>query len=181
MTMPTGDDALPSPFGPPPGEAVTAYGGAESFGAAFPAMPPGGVPAQYGGTAPLPKRRNVFAVWLGLPIITLGIYSLVWWYKVNRETRFNPRTRVSPFVSLIAVTLGAILIIPVFVSVYRTGQRIADAQRAAGLPSTCIPVVGLVLAFFFSLFTLYYQSEMNKIVDAYPGGVTGQQVPLRGV
>jgi hypothetical protein len=180
MTTPTGDDAVPSPFAPP-AEAVTAYGGGQSFGAAFPAMPPGGVPAQYSGTAPLPKRRNVFAVWLGLPIITLGIYSLVWWYKVNRETRFNPRTRVSPFVSLIAVTLGAFLIIPVFVSVYRTGQRIADAQRAAGLPPTCTPVLGLVLAFFFSLFTLYYQSEMNKIVDAYPGAVTGQQVPLRGV
>lgn len=24
------------------------------------------------------KKRNVFAVWLGLPLITLGIYSFVW-------------------------------------------------------------------------------------------------------
>jgi hypothetical protein len=33
------------------------------------------------------KRRNPAAVWLGLPLITLGIYSLVWWYKINDEAR----------------------------------------------------------------------------------------------
>lgn len=131
-------------------------------------------------TGSLPKRRNVFGVWLGLPLITLGIYSLVWWYKVNNETRFNPATRVEPLLSLLAVTLGAALIVPPFVSVYRTGQRIASAQRAAGLAATCTPVLGIVLMFVFGLYTLYYQAEMNKIAESYPGGVAGQPVPLRG-
>ncbi|MDR0342036.1 MAG: DUF4234 domain-containing protein, partial [Nocardiopsaceae bacterium] len=29
------------------------------------------------------KTRNVFLVWLVWPFITLGIYHLVWWYKIN--------------------------------------------------------------------------------------------------
>ncbi|MBV9095118.1 MAG: DUF4234 domain-containing protein, partial [Streptosporangiaceae bacterium] len=30
------------------------------------------------------KTRNIFLVWLVWPLITLGIYSLVWYYKINR-------------------------------------------------------------------------------------------------
>ena len=33
------------------------------------------------------KRRNIIGVWLGLPLITLGIYTYVWMYKVNDEAR----------------------------------------------------------------------------------------------
>lgn len=52
-------------------------------------------------------------------------------------------------------------------SFYNTGQRIADSQRSAGLPVTCSPVVGLLLCFVFGLQTLYYQIELNRVVDAY--------------
>jgi hypothetical protein len=146
--------------------------------------PLGESPATFGivaqVTSPLPKRRQVVGVWLGLPLITLGIYSLVWWHKINRETLFNPRTRVTPFVSLIAVTLGALLVVPPFVSIYRTGQRIAEAQRAAGLTPTCTPVRGLLRSFVFGLHSLYYQAEMNKVPDAYPGIAANQPVPVRG-
>jgi hypothetical protein len=142
-------------------------------------QPPGQMPQLLSYTeAPLPKRRNIFAVWLGLPIITLGIYSLVWYYKINKETRFNPRANVSPLGSLVAATLGGILIIPPFVSVYRTGERIGDAQRVAGIQRSCSGAIGVLLA-FFGFFPLYYQHEMNKIVDAYPGYAAGQLVTLR--
>ncbi|MDQ6712097.1 MAG: DUF4234 domain-containing protein, partial [Candidatus Dormibacteraeota bacterium] len=33
------------------------------------------------------KRRNVVGVWLGLPLITFGIYHIVWYYKINNEAR----------------------------------------------------------------------------------------------
>src|ERR1700733_5163944 len=69
------------------------------------------------GASPLPKRRNVVLVWLVWPLLTLGIYHLVWYYKINRETNFNPNTKTAPFVSLIAVMFGWILIVPPFVSV----------------------------------------------------------------
>jgi paraquat-inducible protein B len=30
------------------------------------------------------KRRNPIAIWLVLPLITLGIYHLVWYYKIHK-------------------------------------------------------------------------------------------------
>jgi uncharacterized protein DUF4234 len=63
-------------------------------------------------------------------VITLGIYFFVWYYKVNREARdFDSRIEVNPAVSVIAVLFGWIIIVPPFVSIYRTGERIATMQR----------------------------------------------------
>ncbi|GAA1235094.1 DUF4234 domain-containing protein [Oryzihumus leptocrescens] len=124
------------------------------------------------------KRRNVFAVWLGLPLITLGIYNLVWWYKVNAEmAAFDRRHPVNPAATLLAFLFGWILVIPPYLAVYGTGQRIAERQRAAGLAPTCSPALGIVLVFVLGLHTLYYQSELNKIVDRY-GAPAGAQVSL---
>ena len=36
-----------------------------------------------------------------------------------------------------------------------------------GLPATCNPWIGFILLFVFGLTPLYYQFEMNKIVDRY--------------
>lgn len=124
------------------------------------------------------KRRNIFAAWL-LPFVTLGIYQLVWYYRINRELRdFNPRQQVDPWISLLAVTFGGFLIIPPFVSTFRTGKRIRAAQSAAGVIPKCSPGVGLVLSFFFGLFALYYQNELNRIIDRYQGAPPGTQVPI---
>ena len=67
---------------------------------------------------------------------------------------------------LVLLFLGWTVVAPL-VSFYNTGQRIADSQRSAGLPVTCSPVVGLLLCFVFGLQTLYYQIELNRVVDAY--------------
>jgi heme/copper-type cytochrome/quinol oxidase subunit 2 len=110
------------------------------------------------------KTRNIFLVWLVWPVITLGIYYYVWWYKINREARdFDPQIKVEPALSVLAVLLGWLIIVPPFVSTWRTGDRIAQMQRAAGLTPTCQGWIGLVLMFVFSLQSLYYQAELNKI------------------
>jgi hypothetical protein len=125
------------------------------------------------------KNRNIFLVWFVWPLITLGIYSLVWYYKVNREARdFDSRIKVDPAVALIAVLFGWIIIIPPFVSIYRTGERIAKMQSAAGLEPTCIPIVGLLLTFVFSLQSLYYQYELNRIWAHYGNPPEGTMVQL---
>lgn len=127
------------------------------------------------------KQRNVFAVWIGLPLITLGIYHLVWYYTIHAEMKeFDPReTKINPAGSLLTIMFGWILCgIPPLVSYYNTGTRIANAQRAAGLPQTCNPVVGLLLMFVFSLGTLYYQGELNKITEHYGSVPVGSPVQL---
>jgi hypothetical protein len=121
------------------------------------------------------KRRNIVGVWLGLPLITFGIYHLVWYYKINNEARrFLKDDSISPGISLLAITLGAFLIIPPFVSVYQTGVRIRRMQERAGLSSRSEPVVALLLTFVFGLHTLYIQSHLNQIWDRYLGAGAAQ-------
>jgi hypothetical protein len=125
------------------------------------------------------KIRNVFLVWLIWPLITLGIYHLVWYYKVNREARdFDQRIEVDPALAVVAITLGWLVIVPPFVSVYNTGQRIARMQQSAGMRPTCNPWIGLILVFIFSLHSLYYQQELNQIWNHYQTPAEGEQVPL---
>ncbi len=125
------------------------------------------------------KKRNIFLVWLIWPLITLGIYFFIWYYKVNREARdFDSRIEVNPAVSVIAVLFGWIIIVPPFVSIYRTGDRIAKMQRAAGLEATCIPILGLLLTFVFHLESLYYQYELNRIWTHYNNQPEGSPVKL---
>jgi hypothetical protein len=114
------------------------------------------------------KRRNIIGVWLGLPLITFGIYHLVWYYKINNEARrYLADEKISPGISVLAISLGAFLIIPPFVSVYNTGSRIARMQERAGLDSRIEPVLALLLTFVFGLHTLYMQSHLNRIWDRY--------------
>jgi Domain of unknown function (DUF4234) len=110
------------------------------------------------------KTRNIWLTWLIWPLITLGIYHLVWYYKINREARdFDENIDVKPGLSLLAVLIGWIIIIPPFVSIYRTGERIAQMQEDAGLERSCNGWIGLVLSFFAGLYSLYYQYELNRI------------------
>jgi hypothetical protein len=110
------------------------------------------------------KTRNIWLTWLIWPLITLGIYHFVWYYKINREARdFDENIDVKPELSLLAVLIGWIIIVPPFVSIYRTGERIAQMQEDAGMERSCSGVIGLVLAFFAGLYSLYYQYELNRI------------------
>jgi hypothetical protein len=114
------------------------------------------------------KKRNIFAVWIGLPFITLGIYSYVWIYKVNDEARrFLADESIRPALSVLAFIPGSLLIIPPLVSIYRTGKRIARMEAAAGSPNRAEPVVGLVLAFVLGLYSLYYQDHLNGLWARY--------------
>lgn len=113
------------------------------------------------------KRRDPWGMWL-LGAVTLGIYHLVWHYKVNNELR-NYGEQVDPTIALLALVLGWIIIVPPFVTIYRTGQRILNAQVRAGAGERVVPVLGLLLLFFHivvSFVPTYYQSQLNKAWDA---------------
>jgi hypothetical protein len=132
-------------------------------------------------TGRMGKTRNIFLVWLVWPLITVGIYHFVWWYKINRETHdLDPDIEVSPGIAVVAITLGALIIVPPWVSIFKTGDRIARMQAAAGLPASCSGVLGLVASFFFGLHTLYYQNELNKTWSALGGAPEGTVVTLPG-
>ena len=112
------------------------------------------------------KIRNPFGVF-ALAIVTLGIYYLVWYYKVNRELRDAAGIDVSPIVALLAITIGWVIIVPPFLSWYRTFQRIQQAQQQARVTSEANPILGFILyviALYFLPFELLYaQDELNKL------------------
>lgn len=130
--------------------------------------PPSYGAAPMGGGSVQMKRRNPVLVWIVWPVLTLGIYSLVWYYKIHKEMlRFDPRQPINPTGSLLTIMFGWIIIVPPFVSYFNTAGRIANAQRAAGLAPTANGWIGFILLFIFGLTPLYYQMELNKIVDRY--------------
>ena len=122
------------------------------------------------------KIRNPLGV-LGLGLITLGIYHFFWWYFVNREMAdYGQANGVdlgdNPVMSVLAVTLGALLIIPPFVSLWRTLRRIERAQNHA-LGSNNVGVVLLFILAFIPLVNLavlpIMQSNLNQVWERVRG------------
>lgn len=111
------------------------------------------------------KRRNPWGVFL-LSLVTLGVFWVVWWYKINNELR-NYGVDNDPGVATLAITLGGLILVPPFVSAYRTADRIRTAQERSGAPERIVPVLALVLVIFVEFFALpYYQFQLNKAWDA---------------
>ncbi|MDQ8044405.1 MAG: DUF4234 domain-containing protein [Solirubrobacteraceae bacterium] len=125
------------------------------------------------------KIRSVFAPAL-LPFITLGIYTLVWYYKVNRELRDLGRKHgredlgTSPGMSLFAVTFGALIVVPAVISIANTYKRTKRAQQLLGFsPDTQANpwIFGLCYVFIQPVAWGYLQNELNKVWTAQQGGV----------
>jgi hypothetical protein len=132
----------------------------------------------------LAKMRNPWGV-IGLSLITLGIYYVFWWYFINREMRdFGNANNVdlgqSPGTSVLAITLGAFVIVPPFVSVWNTGRRMEGTQRTAGVSGGSGPLFFVLhIIPIVSLFApVYMQTELNKAWHAIRELPTGQASEL---
>lgn len=125
------------------------------------------------------KRRNPVAAWLGLPIITLGIYGIVWYYMVHSELAYFDRRRpVSAGMAVCSVLFGFITLgIWPLVTWIKLGGHIRNAQQAAGLQPSCSGGIGFLLA-IVGFGVLYYQVELNKVTRRYGDTPAGTQVPL---
>ncbi|MEA2333050.1 MAG: hypothetical protein QOH58_3188 [Thermoleophilaceae bacterium] len=122
------------------------------------------------------KIRNPLGV-LGLMLITLGIYGIVWYYKINKEMAAIGKSRgsedcgTSPGMSVLAVTLGSLIIVPPFVSIYKTWTRLSAAERLTGAPSGMEAGLGFVLSLFLSpVGTYILQSNLNKVLQHQAAG-----------
>lgn len=124
------------------------------------------------GTA---KIRSPIGV-IALSFITLGIYAIFWYYFINREMRDLGRANnteelgTSPGMSVLAITLGAFIIVPPFVSIYNTCKRVMAASRLSGRD----PMNGWLALVLFIVFSpalyAYMQDSLNKVWEVQAGG-----------
>ena len=133
------------------------------------------------GTEHEVKVRNPWAVAL-LPIITLGIYHFVWWYKINKELKAYGEAKgydlgQNPTNSLLALGPGFLIIVPPLVSYYRGTKRVQGASKIAGRE----PVSGWITLILYLLISpamfAYLQVSLNNVWEQEAEALPGQAIP----
>jgi uncharacterized membrane protein len=120
-------------------------------------------------------KRNPLGV-LGLTVITLGIYGLYWYYKVNEEIKnFTKDETISPVRSLMALIFGWLIIVPPFIAVYNTAQHVQEMEQRAGVQQQIEPALAVILLILISIVIgLYMQEHLNRVWDR----AAGRQAPV---
>ena len=127
------------------------------------------------------KVRSPWAAAL-LPLITLGIYHLVWWYRINCELRDFGRARgtdlgQNPTNSVLALFPGGLIIVPALVSYWRGTERVQGAARIAGR-ELVNGWIALILFLLLSIgFWAYLQWSLNEIWRAEAEAPRGRPQP----
>jgi Domain of unknown function (DUF4234) len=126
---------------------------------------------QIPGAGSTAKIRNIVAVPV-LIFITFVIYLFFWWYFIHRELADYGRAKGtnelgdSPGKSVLAITLGALIIVPAIIGYVRGFKRVQAAQKLTGVD----PIngwIGVLLFFVFSpAFYAYMQSGLNSVWKA---------------
>ncbi|MGN6257224.1 MAG: DUF4234 domain-containing protein [Solirubrobacterales bacterium] len=133
------------------------------------------------GTEHEVKVRNPWAVAL-LPIVTLGIYHLVWWYKINKELKAYGEAKgydlgQNPTASLLALFPGGLIVIPALVTYWRGTERVQGASKIAGRE----PVSGWISLILYLLlspgFWAYLQVSLNSVWEQEAEPLPGHAAP----
>ena len=125
------------------------------------------------------KVRNPWGV-LGLSLITIGIYTIVWYYKINKEFKEYGAAQgdqeladSNPTNSVLAITLGALIIVPAIISFINTVKRQQRVQQLGGVE----PINGWIVLILYFVVSIaippYMQSELNKVWERYPALTDG--------
>jgi hypothetical protein len=121
------------------------------------------------GTRDRAKIRSQLGV-VGLSLVTLGIYYVYWYFQVNNElsnlgeSRGTDELGTAPTKSLLAMVPGFLLIIPPFVSLYHTCQRINRGQKLTGEGVGLNPTLAFVLSVLVGPVGMFLmQGSLNHI------------------
>jgi hypothetical protein len=127
----------------------------------------------YGARA---KLRSPLAT-LGLTLLTLGIYGVVWYHRVNSELRDYGRAYhdddlagSDPTASALALVPGFLLILPPLISAVGFVGRVRRVQRygQSELLSGWLVATMIVLPVFLPAIPGYVQSTLNELWRRYP-------------
>jgi Domain of unknown function (DUF4234) len=112
------------------------------------------------------KKREPLGV-LGLSVVTLGIYWFYWYYVTNDDIRrFEKDDTVRPGVALLAITLGWLILVPPFISVYNTSKHIVRIEERLGIQQQLSPALNLILLLILGIvIPVYTQEHLNRVWD----------------
>jgi hypothetical protein len=124
-------------------------------------------PVDIGAEKPA-KIRSAVAVAI-LTFVTVFIYLFFWWYFINREMADYGKRRGatelgdSPGKSVLAISLGLLVIVPFVWTIVTTFKRVQALQRLTGETQPINGWIGLILAVVIepALFG-YMQSGLNS-------------------
>lgn len=130
---------------------------------------------QIPGTQQNAKICNVVGVG-ALSFFFSIIYLWIFWYRVNKEMAAYGQSKgtdecgTSPGKSLLAVTLGALIIVPAIISFIRTHKRLVATQKLAGKD----PISGWISLILYLVFApawlAYMQSGLNPVWEGLAAG-----------
>jgi Domain of unknown function (DUF4234) len=111
-------------------------------------------------------KRNPLGV-LGLSVVTLGIYFLYWYYKINDELKtFERDPSISPTRSLMAMIFGWIIIVPPFIAMYNTAKHVQGVEQRMTIQPRIEPALAIVIMLLVSVGNgIYIQEHLNRIWD----------------
>jgi hypothetical protein len=133
------------------------------------------------GTEDEVKVRSPWAVAL-LPIVTLGIYHLIWWYKINKELKAYGEAKgydlgQNPTNSLLALVPGFLIIVPPLVSYYRGTKRVQGASKIADRESVNGWIVLVLYLLLAPGMWFYLQSALNEVWEQEAEPLPGHDAP----
>jgi hypothetical protein len=133
------------------------------------------------GTEDEVKVRNPWAVAL-LPIVTLGIYHFVWWYKINKELKAYGEAKgydlgQNPTNSLLALVPGFLIIVPPLVSYYRGTKRVQGASKIAGREAVSGWIALILYLLLSPAMFAYLQVSLNNVWEQEAEAMPGQAIP----
>lgn len=134
------------------------------------------------GTQATAKIRS--PIWVTvLALVTLGIYGIFWWYFIHRELRDYGRARgtdelgTSPGKSVVAVTLGALIIVPAIIGWINGFKRVQAAQRLNGIDPINGWIGFILFIVFYPAFYGYMQSGLNAVWQVEAGSAPAAPEP----
>ncbi len=121
------------------------------------------------GTQHNAKICNIFGVGA---LAFVPFYHWIFWYRINKEMAELGRAKntaelgTSPGKSLLAVSLGALIIVPAVMSFFSTHKRIVAAQKMAGQE----PINGWISLVAYLVFSpawlAYMQNGLNGVWES---------------
>ncbi len=114
--------------------------------------------------------KNPWALWI-LTFITLGIWGIVWWYRMNRELRdvsraYDEHFWMPPAVSTVLMALWPLAWLPAVATCVISSIRARSVQKGLGAEDRLVnPLIATLLLFVVFSHVWYIQRALNATWD----------------